>query len=144
MDAKEIGSAIKARRKALGVTASATAGAAGISRVTLYRIEKGEGSPSLPHLLAVLKSLNLELNIASDGLGMVESSSQSIKDMIPVHIELDHYPGLKAIAWHVTGRNYLKPVEAWDLYERNNRHLDFDSLSASEKSLLKSLERAFA
>ena len=38
---QELGAQIRARRKALGVSATAAAESAGMSRVTLHRIEKG-------------------------------------------------------------------------------------------------------
>jgi len=41
-----LGGKIRLHRKALKVTATATAEAAGLSRVTLHRIEKGEPSVS--------------------------------------------------------------------------------------------------
>lgn len=41
---REIGRHIRAHRRALRISAIATAEAAGISRVTLHRIEKGEPS----------------------------------------------------------------------------------------------------
>ena len=39
---QDLGARIRARRKSLGVNATAAAESAGMSRVTLHRIEKGE------------------------------------------------------------------------------------------------------
>jgi response regulator of citrate/malate metabolism len=51
---KEIGERIRDHRRQLGPTATATAEAAGISRVTLHRIEKGTASVTLGALMNVL------------------------------------------------------------------------------------------
>lgn len=56
-----IGCRIKERRRELGLTAVATAGAAGISRVTLHRIEKGTASVTVGALMNVLNALDLPL-----------------------------------------------------------------------------------
>jgi len=66
-----IGAQIKLRRKALGVNATACAESAGISRVTLYRIESGVPSVTFGAYLAVLEVLDLELLIGTD-LGKVK------------------------------------------------------------------------
>jgi transcriptional regulator with XRE-family HTH domain len=59
---KEIGERIRHHRRQLGLTATATAAAAGISRVTLHRIEKGTASVTLGALMNVLDALDLSLH----------------------------------------------------------------------------------
>ncbi|MDM6827216.1 hypothetical protein QUG16_26200, partial [Escherichia coli] len=61
----------------------------------------------------------------------------------PVCIALADYPQLKAVAWQVQGTDYLTPVEAFDIYERNARHLDLPSMSAQEQALWEALQQAF-
>ena len=142
MDAENIGIAIKQERKRLNVTAEALSGASGISRVTLHRIEKGEGASSLNSYLAVFDALNLELTLAEK----VKEGSRQLNpdDFIPVIIRLKDYPELKKLSWHITGRDYLKPFEAHAIYERNSRHFDENEMAESEKLLMANLNRAFS
>ena len=142
MDAENIGIAIKQERKRLNVTAEALSGASGISRVTLHRIETGEGASSLNSYLAVVDALNLELTLAEK----VKEGSRQLNpdDFIPVIIRLKDYPELKKLSWHITGRDYLKPFEAHAIYERNSRHFDENEMAESEKLLMANLNRAFS
>src|SRR5690606_10412177 len=108
--AARLGNEIRAQRKAVGVNATATAEAAGLSRVTLHRIERGEGSVSLAAYLKVLTALGLELEVVNtsqrDPVGRQEHAS------IPVRISLSAYPILKSLAWQVHGTDSLTPQEA--------------------------------
>ena len=58
-----IGARIRARRKTLGVNGTTTAEAAGMSRVTLYRIERGEPSVTMGAYIGALDALGLELAV---------------------------------------------------------------------------------
>jgi hypothetical protein len=60
-----------------------------------------------------------------------------------VRITLADYPHLKALAWQVHGTDHLTPVEAFDIYERNARHLDLQTLTEQEQSLWEALQQAF-
>ncbi|WP_445775268.1 helix-turn-helix domain-containing protein [Shewanella sp.] len=144
MNVKRIGKTIKERRDELGVSATDAAAAAGISRVTLHRIEHGEGAPSLQNYCAVLTALGMQIDVNARDDGVAHQPKFACEHCIPAVIYLDDFPGLKRIAWHVTGRNYLKPQEAWNLYERNARFLAETSLSERERELIQNLERAFA
>lgn len=141
MNAVDIGKAIKQERKRLSVTAEALSGASGISRVTLHRIEKGEGASSLNSYLAVVDALNLEFTLTENVKD--ENRQLNQEDFIPVVVRLEDYPELKKISWHITGRDYLKPFEAHAMYERNARHLDEDNMTKREQLLMANLNRAF-
>lgn len=58
---KKIGDRIKARRKELKITQPHLAELAKISPNTLYKLEKGQGNPSLEVLSKVAEVLGLEL-----------------------------------------------------------------------------------
>ncbi len=58
-----LGKQIRAHRKALRITATSTAEAAGISRVTLHRIENGEPSVTMGAYLNALAALGLDFGI---------------------------------------------------------------------------------
>jgi transcriptional regulator with XRE-family HTH domain len=140
--AVRLGNEIRAQRKTLGVNATATAEAAGISRVTLHRIERGEGSVSLAAYLKVLTALGLDLDVINtsqrDPVRRQEHAS------IPVRISLSAYPILKGLAWQVHGTDSLTPQEAWDIYDRNHRHIDMSSAGPEEAALMDALRQVFA
>jgi hypothetical protein len=60
-----------------------------------------------------------------------------------VRIALADYPQLKSLAWQVHGTDHLTPVKAFDIYERNARHLDTVSLTEQEQTLWQALHQAF-
>ena len=138
-----IGATVRRRRKDLGVSAVAAAEAAGISRPTLHRIEKGEPAVTMGALLRVLVALGLDVVVRPR-----EESSAAVADphpagWIPVRIRIADYPWLKQLAWHVHGPQELTPREALGIYERNARHLDLAAISTEDKVLIDALRTAF-
>lgn len=128
-----LGGEIRARRKALGVNATNTAESAGISRVTLHRIEKGEPSVAMGAYLNVMAALGLCLPETA------ALSSKNADNNIPTRIRLEDYPQLRQLAWQVQGTDSLTPLEARDIYERNWRHLDKNKLEDRERQLIHAL-----
>lgn len=61
---QEIGEIIKARRKELKITQPHLAELAQISVNTLYKLERGQGNPSLEVLHQLTEVLGLEIKIA--------------------------------------------------------------------------------
>jgi hypothetical protein len=43
----------------------------------------------------------------------------------------------------VNSAETLSPTEAWDIYERNRRHMDEQALTAIERQLIHALRLAF-
>ncbi len=68
MNAKELGTTIKERRKKLGVNQWTLAQLAGIGINTLVAIERGEGNPKLDAMLTLLSTLGLRLDISLKNL----------------------------------------------------------------------------
>jgi transcriptional regulator with XRE-family HTH domain len=128
----EIGALIRRRRQALKVSATATAEAAGISRVTLYRIEKGEPSVAMAAYMSVVEAVGLQVELVAP-----EDRAKAPK--LPKVIRLSDYPQLKKLAWQLRGTQTLKPKEALELYERNWRHVDEGELSDDERALIRDL-----
>ncbi|MDM0077654.1 helix-turn-helix domain-containing protein [Variovorax sp. J2P1-59] len=133
-----LAAAVRARRKHLGVSAVTAAEAAGISRVTLHRIEKGEPAVTMGAYLRVLAALGLQLVV---GLPQ-ESVGAPRAGWLPARIRIADYPWLKQLAWQVHGPQELTPREALGIYERNWRHLDPAALSEAEKDLVDALRLA--
>jgi len=63
MLAKTLGEAIKKRRKELNITQPHLAELAKVSTNTLYKVERGQGNPSLDVLNKLTEVLGLELTL---------------------------------------------------------------------------------
>lgn len=137
-----LGTQLRARRKALRVSSTAAAEAAGMSRVTLHRIEKGEPSVAggaWAHAMAALGMTLLARNAEDGEAAGGRAGPADLAEWIPVRVRLADYPQLKALAWQVHGTDALSPLEALGIYERNARHLDTAAMSPAEQALLQAL-----
>lgn len=131
-----LGERIRAARKRQRVTAVAAAEAAGISRVTLHRIERGEPTVAIGAWLAVAAALGLTFDVFD-----AQAARGAAK--LPSKIRLRDFPQLNQLAWQLHGVDEISPSAAFELYERNERHLDRAALSAAEAALIESLSREF-
>ena len=131
-----LGERLREARKRQNVSATAAAEAAGLSRGTLHRIERGEASVTIGAWAALASALGVGLDLVGD-----EPPAASVAQL-PEVIPLDQYPQLRQLAWQLEGVTQLTPREALGLYERNWRHVDRASLSANERALIEALSRA--
>ena len=138
-----LGGQLRAQRKALKVSATVAAEAAGVSRVTLHRIEKGEPSVTMGAWANAAAALGMQLSLQQPHKAPQSNSPGKGEGWWPVRIALADYPQLKALAWQVQGTDHLTPVEAHDIYERNARHLDATAMTADEHALWMALQVAF-
>jgi transcriptional regulator with XRE-family HTH domain len=128
-----IGQRIRAHRKALRVSATAAAEAAGMSRVTFYRIEQGEPSVAMGAYLSASAALGLDLELATSGARAIGARSPP---RIPKAIRLEDYPQLRRLAWQRKPTDSITAKEALKLYERNWRHVDRGAMDAHELGLV--------
>lgn len=63
MSDNRVGQAIRVRRKELGITQPHLAEVAGVSTNTLYKLEKGQGNPTLDVLNKLAEVLGMELKL---------------------------------------------------------------------------------
>ena len=140
---KSLGQQLRAHRKALRVSATTTAEAAGMSRVTLHRIERGEPAVTMGAYLNAMAALGLDFGILPPPSPVPAVGDDHRKGWIPARIRLSDYPQLKQLAWQIHGTDELTPVEALDIYERNGRHLDFAAMEPGERHLIEALRLAF-
>jgi len=63
MTLKEIGDAVRERRKKLGINQQTLADLAGVAVNTVVAIERGDGNPQLTTLLTILDTLGLQADI---------------------------------------------------------------------------------
>ena len=129
-----LGEHLRLARKRQGVSAVAAAESAGISRVTLHRIERGEPGVAVGTWIAVASALGLVMELR-------EGTASPGAAQLPERIRLADYPQLRQLAWQLEGVEEFTPREAIDLYERNWRHVDKTTLSATERALIDALSR---
>jgi transcriptional regulator with XRE-family HTH domain len=137
-----VGQQIRAHRKALSISATAAAEAAGMSRVTWHRIEKGEPSVTMGAYLNAMTALGLDFGIAQPPSKANGAADDDRQGWIPARIRLADYPQLKQLAWQVHGTDDLTPAEALSIYERNWRHVDVQKLNPRERDLIDALRVA--
>lgn len=141
--AQQLGVALRAHRKALGINMTAAAEAAGISRITWYRLEKGEPGVSWGALLAAAHVIGKELHL-SDAGDPARVADTLLLGALPLEIVLSEFPELRRLAWQIGGRvETLMPREAAGIYVRNARHLEAAALSEHEKHLMRALRQVF-
>jgi transcriptional regulator with XRE-family HTH domain len=128
----KLGAQIRARRKALGVSATITAEAAAMSRPTLFRIEKGETSVTMAAYLGVLSVLGLAFELIPSEL----KSSKTRINELPKKIRVSKFPQLKRIAWQIKNSREISLEEALYLYERNWRHISVEKLNDEEREFI--------
>ena len=135
-----LGERLRARRKALKVSAVDAAEAAGMSRVTLHRVEAGEPSVAMAAYIGAATAVGLELELVDP---RERSRSKRGKGRgerpLPARIRLADYPQLQRLAWQLHGVTTLTPAEALGLYERNWRHVDTARLEPAEQALVNAL-----
>lgn len=130
-----LGTRIRARRKSLRVSATTAAEAAGMSRVTLHRIESGEPSVTMGAYANAMAVLGLTLDV------VLPAQPKPEVQAAPGKIRLADYPQLRRIGWQLPDGAELTPEEALNLYERNWRHVDRAGMDARENELLEALIR---
>lgn len=136
-----LGAQVRARRKALSLTATAAARAAGVSRVTWHRIERGQPSVTMGAYANAMLTLGLAPAV-TDVVAVAQTTTASHSPQpgsrpgIDAGIRLTDYPELRRLAWQLPDTFELTSAEALGLYERHWRHLDETRLSPTERALL--------
>ena len=139
-DLVDLGARLRARRKRLRVSATTAAEAAGMSRSTWHRVERGEPSVTIGAWLGACAALGLELQLVERRAPRARSPNARA---LPRAIRLADYPELRRLAWQLKGVRALPPQEALQLYERNWRHVDQAALVPLERELLGQLAARF-
>jgi transcriptional regulator with XRE-family HTH domain len=130
-----LGERLRVHRKQQGISATTAAEAAGMSRMTLHRIERGEPSVTVGAWSAAAAALGLRLDLQ-------DPQAAATTATLPDRIRLADYPQLKKLAWQLQGVEDVSPQEALSLYERNWRHVDAATLSMKEIALVHALATA--
>ncbi len=134
-----LGERLRECRRALKISAVTAAEAAGLSRVTLHRIERGEPSVAMGAYIAVASALGVEIQLM-ERAGRISPARQSAKKRgYPARIRIADFPQLQRLAWQLHGVATLMPEAALGLYERNWKHVDIAGLTPAEQSLVQAL-----
>lgn len=134
---KELAHQLRQRRRVLGVTVQNAAAASGMSRDTWYRMERGETTVTIGAWFNALAALGLRFGVGLEAAHV----EHPVAGVIPLDIPLEGYPQLAALAWQMGDKVILTPREAFDIYERNARHIDEAALTPHEKALIANLRR---
>lgn len=139
----ELGERLRLARLRRGQTAAAVAARAGITRVTLTRLERGEAGVTVGTLIKVMGALGLadDFECLARDTGQALATERLAPRRVPPCIRLAHYPQLQSVAWHVAEgpAAVLTPAEAFTLYERNWRHIEPAKMLPRELALLERL-----
>lgn len=135
---KDLGEQIHLVRKNISVSATVAAEAAGISRMTLHRIERGEASVTMGAYLSAMSAVGLEPILLP-----TDRNKRPVQALQEERILLADYPALKRLAWHLTGAVDVSARDAFELYDRNRKHLVETSLCPKESELLRKLTEKF-
>ncbi len=133
-DLVRLGSRLREHRRALGVTSVACAEAAGVSRMTLHRVEAGNPSVTIGAYCNVAAALGLHLVVPVTERPAGEQATVTVGD----------YPGLRSLAWQTDAGTELTEVEALNLYERGWRHLDQATLTDRERAFVQHLADTYS
>lgn len=142
-----LGQRLRLARLRRQLTAQHVADKAGITRMTLYRLERGEPTVSLGNAIKVMGVLDLQGSF--NGLGAGDSVGHELQDenLARRHpparqqIRIDRYPQLKQLAWNVAPESEISVQDAFALYERNWRHVDEAAMPPRERQLVRRLIR---
>lgn len=126
-----LGEHLRAARRQQKVSATAAAEAAGMSRVTWHRIERGEASVTMGAWLAAAEVLGLRFDWVDPAATVTLPLGEKVA--------LADYPQLRQLAWQTPDLQELTPQEALALYERNWRHVDRQALTLREIALIHAL-----
>jgi transcriptional regulator with XRE-family HTH domain len=132
---KSLGERIRAHRERQKVSATVAAEAAGMSRVTLHRIERGEPSVTMGAYLSAIDAIGLQLELRDPQMHGVSAEGVAL----PERVRLAEFPQLRRLAWQRQDGDELSPADALNLYERNWRHIDRNSMEPAERALLQVL-----
>lgn len=142
----DLGARLRMARKRRNLSAAHVAEAAGITRVTLNRLEVGEpAAATLGTLTKVMDVLGLAGDLVliarDDKRGHQIRDEQLLQKKppaLPRLIPLKDLPHLREVAaWHIRNADAkVTPAEAFELYERNWRHIEPKLIVGKEARLL--------
>lgn len=122
-----LGHRIRERRMDLRLSMNATAETAGVSRVTLHRIERGGPSVTMGAYFNVITALGLSLTLENATPDPTAS------------VRIGDHPQLRLIAWQLGEDTDITEADALQLYERNWRHVDHAAMQPRERQFLQHL-----
>ena len=143
----EFGARLRLARQRRRLSARQVAELAGITRVTLHRAELGDAAVTMGTYIKVMAAMDLGADVAllarDDKAGHLMQDARlparRVGTTFPRRIRLAKYPQLKSNAWSLADDAEVGPTEAFQLYERNWRHVDTAAMEPAERALLAKL-----
>ena len=143
----QFGERLRLARLRRRLTAQQVADTAGITRVTLHRAEAGDAAVTMGTYIKVMAAMALDADVGllvrDDTAGHLVQDSQlparRTGTSFPRRIRLAKYPQLRSIAWGLAEDAEVGPTEAFQLYERNWRHVEMAAMEPAEQALLAKL-----
>lgn len=130
-----LGERLRRQRQTMRIAAASVARAANMSRQTLHRIERGEPSVTMGAYVNALRALGLELQLVGE-------APMSLASLDAGTVHLASYPQLAQLVWHRKGETVNEP-EAFAIYERNGRHIDWARLEPAERDFIARLSKQY-
>ncbi len=115
------GSKLREWRQRRGISVSAVARAAKVSKSTVSQLERGSGNPSLDTLWALATALNIPLGFLVDSDGS-EASFEVVRhdEKSVVTFEEDNYEARLMAGWQMNGQVEIYVVTMMDGVQRNS------------------------
>ena len=143
----EFGERLRLARLRRRLTAQQVADSAGITRVTLHRAEAGDAAVTMGTYIKVMAVMALDADVGllarDDTAGHLMQDAQlparRAGTSFPRRIRLAKYPQLRSIAWGLAEDAEVGPIEAFQMYERNWRHVEMAAMEPAEQALLAKL-----
>ena len=143
----QFGERLRLARLRRRLTAQQVADSAGITRVTLHRAEAGDAAVTMGTYIKVMAAMALDADVAllvrDDTAGHLVPDAQlparRAGTSFPRRIRLAKYPQLRSIARGLAEDAEVGPTEAFQLYERNWRHVEMAAMEPAEQALLAKL-----
>lgn len=139
-----LGAALRARRKALGVTAAATAESAGMSRVTLHRIESGSASVTVGAYANAAAALGMQLTLGDPTPDHPDADDGGTAQTTAGKVRVGDYAQLQTICWQLGSDTELSREDALHRYERGWRHVDQTAMTDRERAFIQQLADEFS
>jgi transcriptional regulator with XRE-family HTH domain len=118
---RQLGDALRAERKRLGLTQAEVARRARIHRQKLIQVEQGKPGVAMAAYAAVMDALALAPAVR------------------PAEVHIADYPQLKLLTWNRPGIDTIAERDALALYERHWDMVDAEGMDARERALLQHL-----
>ena len=133
--------AMRRRQRHLKQADLATAAMVSLKTVTNIETSIDKHDIGIQKVLRILRELDIaiELKAVKPNTCVTVQVNSTVSPTIPI----EDFPQLKLLTWNRSHDGMLNEVEAFELYERNWRHIDEANLINKEQNLIERLTRQY-